>query len=38
MLDPMDMTMDDYEVNDLKDWWEGDLAVSFSSSILNYSR
>lgn len=28
MLDPMDMTMDVYEVNDLKDWWETDLEVS----------
>lgn len=33
----MDMTMDDYEVNDLKDWWEGDLAVSYFSSTPNYS-
>lgn len=32
MLDPMDMAMDDYEVNDLKDWWEGDLAVSWFPS------
>lgn len=30
----MDMSMDDYEVNDLKDWWEGDLAVSKSKSNL----
>jgi hypothetical protein len=33
MLDPMDMTMDVYEVNDLKEWWDTDLEVSeiFSS-------
>lgn len=28
MLDPMDMTMDAYEVNDLKEWWDTDLEVS----------
>ena len=28
MLDPMDMTMDAYEVNDLKEWWDQDLEVS----------
>lgn len=33
MLDPMDMTMDVYEVNDFKDWWETDLEVSRNPSI-----
>lgn len=40
MLDPMDMTMDVYEVNDLKEWWDTDLEVSeifsLSAAKINY--
>lgn len=35
-LDPMDMTMDVYEVNDLKELWETDLEVSDILYNLNY--
>lgn len=38
MLDPMDMTMDVYEVNDLKEWWDTDLEVSVKiSNIFQFS-